>query len=627
MPVPVSLCGKSWSGGPQGVRENPYHMAERSKLLVPKRKPVLHPVFFALCPLLGLYAQNTDKVAAADLARPALLLALAATGLWGLCWIILCDRFRGGLAASAIIIAFFVLWGVLEDGIRWVVPRLVDLPHQVFYIGYAAIVAAAFAALIWLFRKRRGALPTLALALGIGAVAWFLIAAFLLAPVFGRRAAWLIAGYLIAVFFVLTALWRYEGDFKVLNRTANWFGGVLLLLYAGLSMLNAGSGATATPPPLPGLSGENVPAATDKALPDIYLITLDGYARGDVLADRPFTYNSWPFEEWLRGNGLTFARQSRANYPSTLLSLASCLNMDYLCELVAEGERATADIRTVKSLYDQNRAVRFLRDRGYDIVVFSPGYENLEMRCQADRCLAPRRAPREFEMVLMNQTVVSRVMEVVYHLKYGNPAAWRVSYVRERVLHAFQEIPALAEVGGKPKFVFAHLSVPEAPFLFTRDGGLAHPYGPGSVAVDHVFELFGRDFRKGYIDQLDFLNGELRKIISAILERSATPPVILVASCRGTITALPAPASPESVPPERFANLLFAYLPEATSRENSAIYDTIGLANLLRVAFNNVFQTSLPLVPDGTVPGANENPFDSRIENVVPSTAAPAHVP
>jgi hypothetical protein len=588
-------------------------MAERSKLLVPKKKRVFHPVFFALCPLLGLYAQNTDKVAMGDLARPAMLLVLVATGLWFLCWVLLRDRFRGGISASAMVIAFFVLWGVLEDGIRWIVPKLSDWPHQVFYIGYGAVVVVAFGTLAWLFRSRRHALAIRALVLAFVAVAWFLVAAFLLAPVFGRRAAWLIAGYLIAVFFVLMALWRYEGNFKVLNRTANWFSGVLLLLYAGLSALNAAHGHTVEPRPLAGLTAEASAAAEGEAQPDIYLITLDGYARGDVLRDTPFTYNSWPFEQWLGENGMTFARQSRANYPSTLLSLTSCLNMDYLCELIDEGDRASGDVQVVKSLYDQNRAVRFLRERGYEIVVFSPGYENLEMRGDVDRRLAPPRAPREFEMVLMNQTVVSRVMEIIYYMRYGNPAAWRVSYVRERILHAFEELPKLAEEGGKPKFVVAHLSVPEAPFLFTRDGGLAHPYGPGSVAVDQVFEVLDRDFHKGYIDQLDYVNGELRGTISAILERSATPPVILVASSRGASKALPSSVNPASVPPERFKNLLFAYLPGPGSRQDCSIYDTMGMANLFRVTFNNVFGTELPLVPDGTVMGTNENPFDSDI--------------
>ena len=65
------------------------------------------------------------------------------------------------------------------------------------------------------------------------------------------------------------------------------------------------------------------------ALPDIYYIILDGYARADVL-DSVYGYDNSEFIFWLEQHGFQVARGSRSNYSQTYLSLASSLNMTYL---------------------------------------------------------------------------------------------------------------------------------------------------------------------------------------------------------------------------------------------------------------------------------------------------------
>jgi hypothetical protein len=74
--------------------------------------------------------------------------------------------------------------------------------------------------------------------------------------------------------------------------------------------------------------------------PDIYYIILDGYARADVLSNL-YGYDNSDFIKPLEQRGFNMASQSRSNYPRTLLSLASSLNMKYL-EPVSEPLRESS---------------------------------------------------------------------------------------------------------------------------------------------------------------------------------------------------------------------------------------------------------------------------------------------
>ena len=76
-------------------------------------------------------------------------------------------------------------------------------------------------------------------------------------------------------------------------------------------------------------SGPAEPGATPPGRrPDIYFIILDGMARDDVLARRFGIKRG--LGEQLRARGFYLAKKSRANYRTTLYSLASVLNHDYL---------------------------------------------------------------------------------------------------------------------------------------------------------------------------------------------------------------------------------------------------------------------------------------------------------
>ena len=67
----------------------------------------------------------------------------------------------------------------------------------------------------------------------------------------------------------------------------------------------------------------------DADTPNIFHIIVDGYARDDVML-RLLGYDNGGCLDALDARGFYVARQSYANYPSTFLSLASTVAMDYV---------------------------------------------------------------------------------------------------------------------------------------------------------------------------------------------------------------------------------------------------------------------------------------------------------
>ncbi len=570
------------------------------KALRPVR--VLHPVLLALCPLFGLYAQNLDTVQASAIIRPALLLMGVALALTIALTVVLRDRYKAGLVTSTILVFLVVVWGVLEDLISRVVSLFATAPPAVFYILYVLLASAAFGFAIYEYREDRKALRKqlifLAAILGIGII----IATFLLSPIFGRRAAWLITAHLLITAYAVAVVVRYPDDFQVVTRSANWFSGILLGLYVVVIFYNwpQSFGAQST---LPELTMPQAGSDKKHEYPDIYFIALDGYGRADVLRSF-YGYNSLPFEEALKAKGFTFCEEATSNYADASLALTSCLNLEYAHNLVPEDKRETSGAFELMDLYHGNRLFPFLQQRSYEITAFSPGIESMEPRKPVDQILRPPYGITEFEMVLLNRTAVVRFMEGVYHFRYGNPAAWGFSHLRKHVLFTLDQLRRLPEEASEsPRFVYAYLPIPEPPYLLTRDGGIAQPFGPGSLGIDRYFRGIENEYRTAYLDQVSYLNKMLDTVTTAIVEKSKRPACIIIVSCRGAHVSFDAS---ESLPKERFATLLAARFPEG---QDAGLPKDLSPVNLFRATLNTLFGTDLPILPDQHLTPSQDKPF------------------
>jgi Ca2+/Na+ antiporter len=488
------------------------------------------------------------------------------------------------------------------------IPLFASWPAQTFYILYVIVAVAGIVAVLYRYRKNRRAIKGLLLVMFPVVVAGFALATFLFAPVFGRRAAWIITAYLMVTCFAVIGILRYRGDLRALTPSANWFAGILMALYCGVVLFNRTPVPDVEVLPMEISAGAKDTGQIAETAPDIYLIALDGYARADTLRSE-FGFNNMAFENQLRDAGFTIAPESHSNYPVHTFALAACLNLDYLDTLVGPSGGSQGNVDNVLSLFHRSRVANFLRTQGYEVVGFSPGFQSLEpLKPDVDIRIEPPRTLGEFEMVLAGRTVASRVMEGVYYLRYRNPAYWRFSFRRTRILHTMQElVRQCSEQRENPRFFFANLLIPEPPFLFDRDGNRAQPFGPGSLAVHRGPQGETMALREAYLDQVFYTNQILAKTVQRIVTESKRPAVVLIASSRGAPLSLqPAGAAPEN----RYANFVAVRFPDSSDPDQGPIYPSISLVNLFRVTFNQVFQTGLPLVEDRMMRVDDEHPFE-----------------
>lgn len=118
---------------------------------------------------------------------------------------------------------------------------------------------------------------------------------------------------------------------------------------------------------------QNSPVITNR--PDIYYIILDGYASNEVLRNI-YGYDNINFVNFLESKGFNIAHNAHSNYALTYLSLASSLNMKYVNYL-------TDQIAAINMLKD-NEVLKILKSKGYQAVHFNSGWVGTQENTFAD---------------------------------------------------------------------------------------------------------------------------------------------------------------------------------------------------------------------------------------------------
>jgi len=320
--------------------------------------------------------------------------------------------------------------------------------------------------------------------------------------------------------------------------------------------------------------------------PDIYYIVVDGYGRSDILREI-YNFDNSDFISELRDLGFYVADSSYANYPQTILSLGSSLNLDYI-ENVGAFPRSSSDLVPLEERLNNNRLMKFLTDCGYTTVGFSTGYGITDL-VNVDRRYSRGWSTSEFETMLVAMTPLP-----IFAASSHSPSEAH----RERVSYTLDQLPRLANEYS-PKFVFAHIVSPHPPFLFDAEGNAVQTADYWSVADGShwVKDSAGaEEYRRLYGDQATYITRRLLQTIRQLLDNCGKDsPVIIVQSDHGPGSGLKWGSWKNSNLRERFAILNAYYLPGVSE---STLYSEITPVNTFRVVLNHYFGTDLVLLPD-----------------------------
>jgi hypothetical protein len=328
------------------------------------------------------------------------------------------------------------------------------------------------------------------------------------------------------------------------------------------------------------------PASTPANRPDIYYIVLDGYARADILQEM-YGFDNAEFISYLEKKGFFVPSANHSNYPATPLSIASTLNMDYIQSL-APSLDGNPFRWLMEPFIDRGRVRAFLESRGYQTASLSTNWTITENATTNHYLHAYPVMLTDFEGYILGVTPLRLFTPLLGSIASPPTAEGH----RQVIRYSFETLSDLPGLPG-PKFVFAHIISPHPPFVFDQDGNPADSRSTFTFQDANEFTGSREEYRKKYVEQVQFVNGQLEKTIDSILAKSSTPPIILLQADHGPGMLTNLGSAENTCIHERFSPFAAYYLPGA---DRATVPDDISNVNLFRLVLNEYFDAGLPLL-------------------------------
>lgn len=327
-------------------------------------------------------------------------------------------------------------------------------------------------------------------------------------------------------------------------------------------------------------------------LPDIYYLLLDGYGRADFL-EQEYGFDNSDFVDFLEQAGFYVADESMANYSQTLLAVSSALNFAYLDEVIGDRLAESSDRSVARDLLRHSRARRIFESAGYKTVSFSTIFYDAEMP-DTDVYISRWSDPSLFEMSLLSMTPIPWALRML-----GVPLLYDLH--RDRTRYALEQLAETPKIEG-PKFVYFHTFIGHPPFLYDEHSDPWSPPRPYAwVETERLMALpvvAREEYIAGYRNQVRALNKPLKAALTAILEQSKTPPIIILHGDHGPGSRLSQTSLEETDILERYSILNAYHLPGAATDD---LYESISPVNSFRIVMNRYFGKHYPLLEDRSV--------------------------
>ncbi len=279
-----------------------------------KKSALVHPLLFALYPILFLYAHNRHFVAMSETVAPAIISVVCALAL---CLAVV--AVTKNWEKSALLVTLFVIMFFSFGHVFYTLERFIYFKFTTFKIGkntFLALWVLSFIILAAVILATRRNLKGLTKGLSIAAAALVAMGLFQIASYEARASS---------------------SGAKVKESAQN-----------------------------PARALRAAPGAQSGELPDIYYIILDSYGRADMLKEL-YGFDNGEFMKYLTDKGFYIADKATSNYSFTVTSLASSLNMEHIRTLMGDRVEVT-NLRPLRQLMYDNRVMRLLKERGYKIV-------------------------------------------------------------------------------------------------------------------------------------------------------------------------------------------------------------------------------------------------------------------
>jgi hypothetical protein len=321
----------------------------------------------------------------------------------------------------------------------------------------------------------------------------------------------------------------------------------------------------------------------ENEVPDIYYIVLDAYANSETLLEF-YGYDNSEFVDLLEAQGFIVPKNIYANYPRTALSVASTTNMEYWDALVPEMDKVRSWWPT-KHFLEKSIVQSSLEEIGYTTISFANDWgltnnKNSSIYLQPYPILLTN-----IEDYLIRATPLRLLQKPLQNIMPIKTHDVHRHFIRYN-LETLKEIP---EMQG-PKFVFSHIVFPHDPIVFDKDGNPIQTKNKFSFSSPEVTK---DERQKLYIGQVEYINSQMKDVIKAILEKSSTPPIIIIQADHGLGLSMTFNPNENQCFQERLSIFGAYYLP---GKNLDTLFQDYSSVNLFRIIFNEYFSTELALL-------------------------------
>lgn len=379
-----------------------------------KKNYFLHPLLFAILPVLILYAHNVREAWPVLMARPVVYVLLFALASWLVSLAVFRNKEKASIMTSVWLIAFFSYGHSFLFAANHGVFQLIPLGPHLLLIGCYGVVLVGTLIGLLLVKKP---VEIVTAFLNVAAVTLLLINLLPLVPFEVKR------------MIALQNLKNYMAQQHI--KDAEY---------------------------------QNTDTAT---YPDIYYVVFDRYPN-QTIASTYFDFDNTEFLDSLRTKNFLIADQSIANYPTTFLSLSSSLSMSHLTFLKdVLGPTYSDQSVLYKELLDDTEVAEFLTEKGYTYYQLGSSWEPTKASSLAQANFNLFLDLNEFESFLYENTLLNAVMGKIN----GSQLFTGVKLLEMKAANVLFKTEKLKELAAEPgpKFIFAHYLLPHPPYISAAD--------------------------------------------------------------------------------------------------------------------------------------------------------------
>lgn len=194
----------------------------------------------------------------------------------------------------------------------------------------------------------------------------------------------------------------------------------------------------------------------------------------------------------------------------------------------------------------------------------------------------------EFEKLLIQTSPLKLISPVLSKFTLLNTYTAH----RELIDFAFTSLAEIPDIKG-PTFTFAHITAPHPPFVFDAEGLPITPSYAYSFYDGNLFPGTQEQYITGYVGQLQSINQQLESAIDAILNKSETPPIIIIMGDHGSRLGTDFINPANTCVREGFSNFAAFYLP---GLDADAVPADITSVNVFRLVLDQYFGAELGLL-------------------------------